>query len=284
MTSSPPAPRSYETTGFAKVAGSPEGARSSRGAGSRNAGSFEAVLASVSDVEGWMTPGQARLLWDSASAVPAGGRIVEIGSFRGRSLIVLAKAMGDGVELVAIDPHAGNDRGPQEFEGYAAEASEDNEVFEANLAAAGVRDRVRHVRRYSHDALGDVAGDIDLLYIDGAHRFGPALYDIRRWSARVRPAGTLLIHDSFSSIGVTGALAVALFFGPDFRYLGRSGSMTHYRRERLHGLQRMDNALRQARSLPWFVRNVIIKALLLAKLGVVAERVFGYDRTMVWPH
>lgn len=246
--------------------------------------SFDAALASVSDVDGWMTPGQARLLWDSASAVKAGGRIVEIGSFRGRSVIVLAKAIGDGIELVAIDPHAGNDRGPQEFEGFASEASEDNEVFEANLATAGVRDKIRHVRRYSHDALAEVPDELDLVYIDGAHRFRAALHDIRCWSARVRPGGTLLIHDSFSSIGVTSALAVALFFGPDFRYLGRSESMTHYRRERLSASERVCNGARQAGSLPWFVRNVIVKALLLAKLGVVAEKVFGYDRTMVWPH
>ena len=43
------------------------------------------------------------------------GRIVEIGSFRGRSTIVLRRAAAPGVELVAIDPHGGGDRGPQEI-------------------------------------------------------------------------------------------------------------------------------------------------------------------------
>lgn len=231
-----------------------------------------------------MTPGQARLLWDRASEVEPGGRIVEIGSFRGRSLIVLAKAIGPGVELIAIDPHAGNDRGPQEFEGYQEQASEDNEVFEANLANAGVRDKVHHIRAYSNQALAQVDGDVQLLYIDGAHRFRPARQDIHSWSRRVAPGGTLLIHDSFSSIGVTSALAVELFFGPHFRYLGRSGSMTRYRKEPLGPVERVRNGLRQAASLPWFVRNVLVKALLLAKLGVVAEKMFGYDRSMVWPH
>ncbi len=245
---------------------------------------FESAQAAVADVEGWMTPGQARLLWDQGSAVKPGGRIVEIGSFRGRSLIVLAKSIGPEVELVAIDPHAGNDRGPQEFEGFEEQASEDNVVFERNLADAGVRDKVEHLRAYSHEAIDRYDGEIDLLYIDGAHRFRPALDDIKRWSRRVAPGGHLLIHDSFSSIGVTAALAVELFFGPDFRYLGRSESMTHYRREPLGGRERLRNGLHQAASLPWFVRNVIVKALLLAKLGVVAEKVFGYDRTMVWPH
>ncbi len=246
------------------------------------ASTFDEVQRAVADVEGWMTPGQARRLWTCARVVPAGGQIVEIGSFRGRSMIVLASAAEPGVDVVAIDPHAGNDRGPQEFEGFEDHAALDHDVFNANLAAAGVAGRVRHVRKFSGEALADVPGSIDLLYIDGAHRFGPALDDIRRWSAKVRPGGDLLIHDSFSSIGVTAALVVSLFFGREWRYLGRSESMTHYRREHLTTADRARNAARQAASLPWFVRNVIIKALILAKLGPLT-RAFGHDPA-TWPH
>jgi predicted O-methyltransferase YrrM len=243
---------------------------------------FEDVQTVVADVEGWMTPGQAERLWSCARAVPASGLVVEIGSFRGRSMIVLASAAPEGTDLVAIDPHAGNDRGPQELEGFQDEAATDHEVFKANLRAAGVQDRVRHVRKFSGDALGDVAGDIDLLYIDGAHRFGPAVDDIRRWSAKVRPGGELLIHDSFSSVGVTAALAVTLVFGSRFRYLGRSQSMTHYRCEPVRGVARVANAARQLASLPWFLRNLVIKALILAKLGP-ATRVLGHDPA-TWPY
>ncbi|MCU1497158.1 MAG: hypothetical protein JWM47_1111 [Acidimicrobiales bacterium] len=246
------------------------------------ASTFEQAAAAVADVEGWMTPGQARRLWTCSRTVPADGRIVEIGSFRGRSMIVLAKAAAEGVELVAIDPHAGNDRGPQEFEGYQDHAAEDFEVFNANLAAAGVADRVQHLRKYSGDALADVPDDIDLLYIDGAHRFRPALDDIRRWSNKVKPGGDLLIHDCFSSIGVTGALVACLFFGSELRYLGRSESMTHYRREHLDTRERVRNAARQAANLPWFFRNVLIKTLILVKLGRVT-RLLGHDPA-TWPH
>jgi len=93
------------------------------------AATFAEVEEVVADIEGWMTPGQARLLWDCSRAVPAGGTVVEIGSFRGRSMVVLASAAAPGVELVAIDPHAGNDRGPQEINGFEAQAADDHEVF-----------------------------------------------------------------------------------------------------------------------------------------------------------
>ena len=245
---------------------------------------FDEVTSVVADVEGWMTPGQARRLWTTARTVPVGGQIVEIGSFRGRSMIVLASAASDGVALTAIDPHAGNDRGPHEFEGYADEAADDHSVFNQNLENAGVRDRVRHVRKFSHDALGDVDGEIDLLYIDGAHRFGPARDDIRRWRAKVKPGGDLLIHDSFSSVGVTAAIAVELLTASDWRYLGRSQSMTHYRREPVGaGRGRIRNVARQLASLPYFVRNLIIKALILGKLGFLTQPLFRHDPT-TWPH
>jgi predicted O-methyltransferase YrrM len=247
------------------------------------ANTFDEVQQVVAEVEGWMTPAQARRLWTCARTVRRGATIVEIGSFRGRSMIVLASAADEGVELVAIDPHAGNDRGPQEIAGFEAEASLDHEAFGANLEAAGVRDRVRHVRKFSHDALGDVPGPIDLLYIDGAHRLKPALDDIRRWSAKVTPGGDLLIHDSFSSVGVTGAIALSLLFSGSWRYLGRSESMTHYRRERVSGSDRIRNVARQLGSLPWFARNLVIKTLIVAKLGRLTRPLFGHDPE-TWPY
>ena len=227
---------------------------------------FSDTFASIADVEGWMTEGQARRLWDRAAALAPGDRIVEIGSYQGRSAIVLATAAPAGVEVVAIDPHAGNDRGPQQIVGPAEDGQRDHEAFLANLERAGVRDRIRHVRLPSQEADDAVEGQIDLLYIDGAHRYAPARSDIVLWGARVAEGGTLLIHDSFSSVGVTGALATSLLAGPGFRYVGREGSMAEYRKEPLAPSARVGNAGRQLAELPWFARNVVLKALIVAKV------------------
>jgi SAM-dependent methyltransferase len=221
-------------------------------------------LRAIASVEGWLTDDQAQRLWNAAVALDPPARIVEIGSFRGRSTIVLGLAAADGVEVVAIDPHAGNDRGPQELAGFEDAAQEDHEVFLKNLADAGVGDRVRHVRSFSHAALAAVDGAVDVLYIDGAHRFAPALDDIRRWGDRVRPGGTMLIHDSFSSIGVTLAILRALLVGRAFRFVGRSGSLAEYRREPVVDVR--SNAARQLAQLPWFAKNVVLKALIVAKV------------------
>ncbi|HUF32489.1 MAG TPA: class I SAM-dependent methyltransferase [Acidimicrobiales bacterium] len=244
--------------------------------------SFQSTFASVADVEGWMSEGQARLLWDRASALGDGDLVVEIGSYHGRSAIVLATAAPAGAEVVAIDPHAGNDRGPQQIVGPAEEGQRDHETYLANLRRAGVADRVRHVRLPSQEAGGSVDRPIQLLYIDGAHRFAPARADIVDWGNRVAEGGTLLIHDSFSSVGVTLAIATTLLAGGRFRYVDRSRSMAEYRREDLSPTGRATNALRQVAQVPWFARNVAIKVLIVARLGRLT-RLLGH-RDPTWPY
>ena len=225
-------------------------------------GSFEQAFAAADSVEGWLTEAQARRLWDRAAELPPGAVAVEIGSFRGRSAVVLASALPDGAELVAIDPHAGNDRGPQEIRGREAEAADDNRAFRENLERAGVTDRVRHVREFSQQALNAVDGEVDLLFVDGAHRYAPARDDLRLWGARVRAGGAMLVHDSFSSIGVTLATLRAITLAGGWRYAGRSGSLAEYRREPAS----LANRLTQLAQLPWFARNVVLKVLIALRV------------------
>jgi predicted O-methyltransferase YrrM len=234
------------------------------------------------EIEGWLTDAQAAVLRDRARELTSPDQIVEIGSYRGRSAVVLATAAREGVGVVAIDPHAGNDRGPQQIHGSTAEGERDHDAFLSNLARAGVRDRVRHVRLPSQKALSEVDGTAGVVYVDGAHRYGPARADIKQWGARVRAQGTLLIHDAFSSIGVTLAITRLLLLGGEFAYVGRTGSLAEYRREQVRGVARMRNALRQAAQLPWFLRNVLVKVALVARLRPLA-RLLGH-RGSDWPY
>lgn len=240
---------------------------------------FEDVLHAIDGVEGWLSTGQAARLYAAAAGCPAGGAIVEIGSFRGRSTIVLASAAAAGVTVTAIDPHAGNDRGPQEIEGFADEASADSLRFHRNLAAAGVDARVTHLRAFSHEVL-DTVGPSDVVYVDGAHRYRPARDDIAGYGAKVRDGGTLLIHDAFSSLGVTGAILRLLVPGRRFRYVGRTASLVEYRADLPPGVRaRVANAARQTAQLPWFARNVALKVFLTAG----GRKLLG-RRAPQWPY
>jgi predicted O-methyltransferase YrrM len=243
--------------------------------------SFDQVFHSIEKVQGWMTRAQAQRLWAAAARLERTGRIVEIGSYHGRSAIILASAAVPGVEVFAIDPHGGNDRGPQQLEGEFEDGQRDHETFVRNLAEAGVAPRVQHVRKPSQHATDDIPGRLDVVYIDGAHRFVPARADVVRWGDKVAPGGTLLIHDSFSSIGVTLALLVTLVFGADFRYVGRSGSLVEYRREPVRGARRVLSTVRQLAQLPYFARNVLFKVLIVMRLRRVTRWLGGDGQ---WPY
>ena len=243
--------------------------------------SADAALAAAPS-EGWLTEPQARRLWAAGSSARPAGAVVEIGSFRGRSTVVLALATGS---VVSIDPHAGSDRGPQEIAPEASRGNADHEAFTTNLAAAGVSDRVRHVRKFSDAAHADVSGPLSLLYVDGAHRFGPARADVVDWGGRVEPGGTMLVHDAFSSIGVTFALLASCAGTREWRYAGRTGSLAEYSRRAVPATvaARAADLGRHLLELPWFARNVAIKALVLAGRRSWAERL-GLDPSAPWPY
>jgi hypothetical protein len=78
----------------------------------------------------------------------------------------------------------------------------------------------------------------------------------------------MLIHDSFSSVGVTLAIARQLVLGTRFRYVGRARSLTEFRAD-LDGTFKSGavNALKLAAQLPWFAKNLLIKVLITVKLG-----------------
>lgn len=237
----------------------------------------------VAGVAGWLTEAQADRLFHLAAALEPPAQIVEIGSFRGRSAIVLARAAAPGVDITAIDPHLGTDRGPKERTTSAATGASDNEVFWDNLRRAGVADRVRLVRKMSADALADAADRIDLLYIDGAHRYRPARADIAAYGRRVAPGGAMAIHDAFSSVGVTVAQLRLLVLSRRWRYEGRAGSLAVYRAEPLHGRAWARNVARHLAPLGWFARNLAIKAAVAAGWPRLAHHL-GLPPDQAWPY
>ncbi len=214
--------------------------------------SFAEAWEAAREIDGWLAPEQARLLWDRARRVPAGGCVVEIGSHHGKSMCVLASAATDGVRLVAIDPF------DDPRWGGGADALH---AFEASLDRLGLRDRVEMRRGLSTEVLPHWDGTpIDLLYVDGAHDRPTVLADLRGWGSNVRPGGDLLIHDTFSSVGVTQA--VLEHFGrrgSDFEFVERARTLALF--VRLPPGARAA-AVRRARlvgQLPYFARNAAIK-------------------------
>lgn len=224
---------------------------------------FAAAWALAEQVPGWLKVGQARMLFDAVLALPPGARALEIGSHQGRSTIVLGRALAArGGTLVCVDPFVDG----RLFGGVSTRAK-----FEENVVRAGLADVVRLEADYSTRLRPRWTEPIDLLYIDGKHDYWTFTDDLR-WAAFLPAGARVLVHDAYSSIGVTlGVLAKVLPSG-GLRYVARSDSMALFVTESPTAADRR----RVLAELPWWLRNVGIKVLLRLRLRRVAALV-GHD-------
>ena len=221
---------------------------------------FEEAWRVAGTVDGWLTEAQARDLYDAA-AVVAPGRVVEIGSHLGRSTIVLAAA---GAAVTAIDPFSDDWR-------YGRPDTEQR--FRTHLATAGVDSRVDVRVSTSRDVRSLWADGVRMVYVDGKHDMWSCLDDMR-WSAFLESGDTLLVHDAFSSVGVTLAVVRDAATTRRHRYVGRTGSLAHFE----VGPPSVRDRLRVAGELPWFARNLVVKVLLRLRLRPIA-RLMGHRDT-----
>ncbi len=217
----------------------------------------------ASDIPGWLKEGQARLLWDEARALPAGATVLEIGSHQGRSTVVLGEALrSKGGTVLAVDPF---------IEGRLFGGLSTKDKFEANIAAADLGDVVELVQDYSTKIRPTWSRDFDMLYIDGKHDYW-TLSDDLKWAVHLPPGAAVVVHDCYSSIGVTLGILAHVLFSNELAYERRSDSQALFRVRRPTTADRV----RILREMPWWIRNVFLKVLLRLRLRPVA-RLFGHD-------
>ena len=224
--------------------------------------SFADTWARADAIEGWLTRDQAAVLFEAARSLPPGSTVVEIGSHQGRSTVVLASGLTAGGRVMAVDPFDADWR-------YGAPDTH-TRLLE-HLTAAGVVGKVDDVAATSRAARASNEGVVGLVYVDGRHDYRTVRDDLT-WAARVPAGGVVLVHDAFSSIGVTLALLRTLPVARRLAYTGRTGSLARFEARRPRGGERW----RALRELPWWGRNVVVKVLLRLRLRRVA-RLLGHE-------
>jgi predicted O-methyltransferase YrrM len=153
-------------------------------------------------VPGYLLENEARFLGFLAACIPAKGRIVEIGSFKGRSTVMLAKVAahyGLG-RVVAIDPHNFNLSEKAEVApdalGRPASTRDD---FLNSLRAARVTEQVQFHHALSNDVSSSWNEPIRLLWIDGDHSYQGAKDDFDGFAPHVKPGGVIALHDALNA-------------------------------------------------------------------------------------
>ncbi|HWK28862.1 MAG TPA: class I SAM-dependent methyltransferase [Solirubrobacter sp.] len=160
---------------------------------------FEDAWSRAQAIDGYTTRPELSLLYHAALVTPGPGVIVEIGSYLGRSTVVLASAVatsGRG-RVVAVDPHT-------RALGIAELPEHDTRLeFLANLERAGVADHVELKHAYSVDAAAAWDGEpIRLHFVDGWHSRDAVVEDVSHWAPYLTPDAVVVFDDYMASDGV----------------------------------------------------------------------------------
>jgi len=138
-------------------------------------------------VDGWLTYHEGLFLFNSAKKIQAEGVIVEVGSWKGRSTICLAKGSkaGNKAEIFAIDPH---------IDGTFDE-------FWRNIENANVDDLVTPVIATSEEATKGWNTPIDFIFVDGSHEYELVKRDFELWFPHIKEGGIMAFHDAVGWAG-----------------------------------------------------------------------------------
>lgn len=158
----------------------------------------------IESVKGFLDPLEGAALFAAAEAMAPRGLCVEIGSYCGKSTIIIGAACQKaGGTLLAIDHHRGSEEN-QPGEEYFDPDLDDGEggmstlsQFRANIRRAGLEDTVIPALSPSQVVARLPMAAPAFVFIDGGHSMPAALADWQNWGARVTEGGLLAIHDVF---------------------------------------------------------------------------------------
>ncbi|MFJ7203319.1 class I SAM-dependent methyltransferase [Streptomyces sp. NPDC098789] len=164
------------------------------------------TLAAFEAAKGFMPVREGLALYAAAAeAASLGLPLLEVGTYCGRSTILLADAAREaGVSAITVDHHRGSEEQQPGWE-YHDPTVVDPEVglmdtlptFRRTLHAAGLEEHVIAIVGRSPKVAAAWGGPLGLVFIDGGHTDEHATGDYEGWAPHLAPGGTLVIHDVF---------------------------------------------------------------------------------------
>ena len=163
------------------------------------------LFALAEQVTGFMPADEGRALYDAAVRYLGDGTGVEIGTYCGKSTVLLgAAAQQTGGVIYTIDHHHGSEEHQPGWEYHDTSMVDPvTGLFDTlptlrhTLDAAGVDDHVVAVVGRSALVAKSWRTPLQFLFIDGGHTEEAAQRDYAGWARWVAVGGTLVIHDVF---------------------------------------------------------------------------------------
>jgi MMP 1-O-methyltransferase len=145
---------------------------------------------------GHLTEREARFLALVAAGAPGEGRILEIGSFKGKSTVGLATVAQrfDLGPVAAVDPFTA----PSSTDPDLGGAASSYEAFVGTIRRFDLEPFVEVHRCLSSELAGQWTDPLRLLWIDGDHTYAGALADLELYRRHLVPGGVVAFHDALS--------------------------------------------------------------------------------------
>ena len=167
--------------------------------------SVERLFALSDEVTGFMPPGEGHALYEAALRYLCDGAGVEIGTYCGKSTLLLgAAAQQRNSVLYTIDHHHGSEEHQPGWE-YHDASMVDMETgrfdtlptLRRTLDAAELDDTVVAIVGKSTTVARGWRTPLQFVFIDGGHSEAAAIADFSGWAKWVSTGGALVIHDVF---------------------------------------------------------------------------------------
>ena len=194
------------------------------------------------ETPGFMPEDGARALYAAALGGAAVGDLVEIGTYQGKSAILLAgAARAAGRMLLTVDHHRGSEEHQPGWEYHDPELVDPAvgridtlPLARRALALAGVEDSVVLLVGRSADVARLWPGAAGFVFIDGGHTDEAAQTDYQGWAPKLASGGVLAIHDVFPDPADGGQAPYRIYLraleSGDFDEVSAHGSLRVLRR------------------------------------------------------
>ncbi len=173
----------------------------------------------IESIKGFLADDEAKALYDAALAQASRGPVMEIGSYCGKSTVVLGSAcQQQGSVLYAVDHHRGSEEHQKGEFFHDPELYNESEAqfdsfgeFRRNIAMAKLHDTVIPIVASSEVASRHWQTPLAMVFIDGGHSLEAALSDYRCWAGHILRGGILAIHDLFDEPENGGQAPIAIY-------------------------------------------------------------------------